>query len=88
MLAFRPIAPRNCCIPLQYVDLPAPGGPIISCANGIGAVGGGEREGGRTDGGGEGSVSCDSGLKWRGSLGVCNVCGVCIQRCDSICEVR
>ena len=25
----------NCCMPLQYVDLPTPGGPTTSCAKGI-----------------------------------------------------
>jgi len=30
MLLFRPIADMNCCIPLQYVDFPEPGGPMTS----------------------------------------------------------
>ena len=32
------MAPMNCCMPLQYVDFPAPGGPTTSCANGIVAL--------------------------------------------------
>ena len=30
---FLPAAVRNCCIPLQYVDLPLPGGPTTTCPN-------------------------------------------------------
>ena len=26
---------KNCCIPLQYVDLPDPGGPTTNCPNGM-----------------------------------------------------
>ena len=29
----RPSAVMNCCMPLQYVVLPAPGGPITTCPN-------------------------------------------------------